>query len=124
MTGAEQAVLDANAAFYAAFATRDMAALDDLWSRRAAVTCIHPGWNVLSGREAVIESWDAILSNPEQPRIVAGGAQVALLGDIAIVICRELVSGNPLAATNIFVREDVKWRLAHHHSGPVYALGS
>jgi ketosteroid isomerase-like protein len=123
MTTDEQSVLDTNAAFYAAFAGRDMAALDELWSRHLAVTCIHPGWNVLSGRDAVIESWDAILSNPEQPRIVAGGAQVTLLGDSAIVICRELVSGNPLAATNIFVREDGKWRLAHHHSGPVYALG-
>jgi ketosteroid isomerase-like protein len=124
MNDDERAVLQANDAFYAAFAGRDMAAVDDLWSRRVAITCIHPGWNVLSGRDAVIESWDAILSNPEQPRIVAGGAQVALLGDTAIVICRELVSGNPLAATNIFVREDGKWRLAHHHSGPVYAVGS
>jgi ketosteroid isomerase-like protein len=120
----ERAVLEANAAFYAAFAGRDMSTLDDLWSRRVAVTCIHPGWNVLSGRDAVIESWDAILSNPEQPRIVAGGAQVALLGDSAIVICRELVSGNPLAATNVFVREDGKRRLSHHHSGPVYSFGS
>lgn len=124
MSGDEQEVIEANAAFYAAFAARDMATLEDLWSRRTAVTCIHPGWNVLSGRDAVIESWDAILSNPEQPRIVAGGAQVALLGDTAIVICRELVSGNPLAATNVFVREDGKWRLAHHHSGPVHAIGS
>jgi ketosteroid isomerase-like protein len=124
MSDDEQAVLQANASFYAAFVGRDPAAMDDLWSRRAAVTCIHPGWNVLTGRDAVIESWDAILSNPEQPRIVAGGAQATLLGDTAIVICRELVSGNPLAATNVFIREDGRWRLVHHQSGPVYALGS
>jgi ketosteroid isomerase-like protein len=120
----ERAVLDANDAFYAAFVGRDMAAMDALWSRRVPVTCIHPGWNVLSGREAVLESWEAILSNPEQPRIVAGGAAVQILGDTAIVVCRELVSGNPLAATNIFVREDGRWRIVHHHSGPVFALGS
>lgn len=124
MTDDEQAVLQANAAFYAAFATRDAAAMDGLWSRRVPVTCIHPGWNVLTGREIVIESWDAILSNPEQPRIVSGGAQATLLGDTAIVICRELVSGNPLAATNVFVRENGTWRLAHHQSGPVYAIAS
>jgi len=120
----EAAVLQANEAFYAAFAGRNMAAMDALWSREAAVTCIHPGWNVLSGREGVIESWEAILANPEQPRIVAGGATAQLLGETAVVICRELVSGNPLAATNVFIREEGRWRLVHHHSGPVYALGS
>ena len=119
-----QEVLRANEAFYAAFAGRDMAAMDALWSRDSTVTCIHPGWNVLGGREAVIESWEAILANPEQPRIVAGGATAQVFGETAVVICRELVSGNPLAATNVFIREEGRWRLAHHHSGPVYALGS
>jgi len=38
------------------------------------------------------------------------------------VICRELVGGSPLAATNVFVREDGAWRLLHHQSGPVAAV--
>ena len=119
MTDASDEVLAANAAFYAAFASRDEAAMDALWSRRVPVTCIHPGWNVLAGREMVMESWEAILSNPGQPRIVGGGAQVQVLGETAIVTCRELVAGNPLAATNVFVREAGRWVLVHHHAGPV-----
>ncbi len=116
---AEDDILAANQAFYAAFNARDADAMDDLWARRAAVACVHPGWNVLSGRDAVVESWRAILANPGQPRIQSGGERVYLLGDVAYVICRELVSGAPLAATNVFVREDGGWRIAHHHSSPV-----
>ena len=112
-------VLAANERFYAAFVGRDLGAMDALWSARETVTCIHPGWNVLRGREEVMASWEAILGNPQQPRIVAGGAEAAVLGDVAIVTCRELVAGNPLTATNVFAREEGRWRLVHHHSGPV-----
>jgi ketosteroid isomerase-like protein len=122
VTATEQDVLAANAAFYAAFAAKDMAAMEALWAQRAPVTCLHPGWNLLSGREAVLESWRAILENPQQGRIVAGGATARLLGDAALVVCRELVSGNPLAATNVFILEDGAWRLVHHQSGPVMQL--
>jgi hypothetical protein len=45
---------------------------------------------------------------------------VTFRGDTAIVLCRELVGGSPLIATNIFVREDEGWKLLHHQSGPVY----
>ena len=114
-----QAALLANEAFYRSLATGDAAGMDDIWARIAPVTCLHPGWTVLSGREAVLESWETILANPDQPRIVGGGATVTPLGDTAIVLCREVVSGSALYATNVFTREDGAWRLVHHHSGPV-----
>lgn len=112
-------VLAANDAFYRAFNQRDIAAMELLWARSTDVGCIHPGWNVLQGRQAVMSSWRGILANPDQPRIVSGGATVILLGGVAVVLCRELVAGAPLAATNLFVLEDGVWRIAHHHSGPV-----
>jgi len=115
----EEAVLEANDAFYRAFNQKDAAAMDAVWARSTEVGCIHPGWNVLRGRDAVMESWTGILSNPAQPRIVSGHAAVIFLGEVAVVLCRELVAGSPLAATNLFVHEDGAWKLAHHHSGPV-----
>ena len=122
--GAEGAALAANEAFYRALGAADAGAMDAIWARRAPVTCLHPGWSLLSGREAVLASWAGILGNPNQPRIVGGGASVALLGDgAALVLCREVVSGAPLYATNVFVREDGAWRLVHHQSGPVMADG-
>lgn len=121
---AEGAALAANEAFYRALGAADAQAMDAIWARRAPVTCLHPGWTLLSGREAVLASWAGILGNPNQPRIVGGGASVALLGDgAALVLCREVVSGAPLYATNVFVREDGAWRLVHHQSGPVMADG-
>lgn len=118
---AEKAVLAANAAFYAAFNQRDMSAMERIWAVRLPVICIHPGWDVLLGREAILESWRSILGNPQQPRIVTGGASVAFVGDMAFVVCRELVGGSRLLATNVFALEDGSWRLVHHQSGPVYS---
>ena len=115
----EEAALAANEAFYRAFNQKDMAAMDDVWSASPDVTCVHPGWNLLTGREAVLESWQNILGNPSQARIVTGGATAYLYGTIAIVICRELVAGSPLVASNVFALEDEAWKLVHHHSGPV-----
>ena len=117
---AEDDVLQANERFYQAFNLKDPDLMDAIWASKHAVTCVHPGWNVLTGREDVLDSWHSILRNPNQPRIVAGGASVAFFDDLALVVCRELVAGSPLVATNVFVREDGGWRLLHHQSGPVY----
>lgn len=114
-----EAVLVANDAFYSAFNAKDFAAMDALWARSAPVACVHPNGDALIGREEVMASWRAILGNPEQPRVFTGVATAHLLGDVAYVLCRELVTGSPLAATNVFVREDGQWRLVHHHSSPV-----
>lgn len=115
----EAQVLEANAAFYRAFNMRDLAAMDAVWAQHPDVSCIHPGWNLLKGRDAVMASWRDILSNPAQPKIVSGGATVSIWGTIALVLCRELVAGNPLVATNVFVEEGGTWRMVHHQSGPV-----
>ncbi len=117
-------VLAANQAFYESFNNKDVQAMRRTWSRREDLICIHPGWNVLQGRQAVLDSWRAILQNPEQPRILVRDAGVTMLGEVAIVISRELVAGSPLASTNLFVKEDGDWRLLHHQSGPVAMPGS
>lgn len=115
-------VLAANAAFYAAFARRDAAAMDDLWAREAKVACLHPGWEPLLGRDAVVGSWRRILlGGGAPPSIRCEGAQAVVAGDAAWVICAEVVPGGALAATNVFVRERGRWRLAHHHSSPLPA---
>ena len=36
-----------------------------------------------------------------------------------LVLCEEELDGGTLAASNLFVREDNEWRIAHHHAGQI-----
>jgi len=115
------AVLAANLEFYRAFGARDVAAMEALWARHAPVACIHPGWPPLSNRAEVIESWHSILANPAAPRIACYDERVLLYGDTALVICEEELAGGTLIASNLFVREEASWRIAHHQAGQLVA---
>jgi len=115
----QRAVLAANQAFYDAFAARDVAAMEALWARRAPVTCVHPGWQPLRGRDAVLASWRGILQGPNPPDIRCDDATAHLLGDAAYVICTERLPDVELIATNVFVREAGAWRLVQHHASSV-----
>ncbi len=109
-------VLEANEAFYRAFAARDADAMDALWARHAPVACIHPGWDALDGRAEVLGSFRAILGSGSSPHVRCTVAAAHVMGDMAFVTCHELVEGARLVATNVFTREDGAWRMVHHHS--------
>ncbi len=109
----------ANAAFYDAFANRDLAAMERLWAEVAPVACIHPGWDVLIGREEVLDSWRRILSQPTAPEIAHRDTQVMLHDGCALVTCQELVAGVTLAAANAFVYESGQWRMVMHQASQV-----
>lgn len=116
MSDREQ-VLFANEAFYLCFAGGDAEGMDQVWARDAAVSCIHPGWEALFGRDRVMESWRSII-RAGSPDIRCRTPEVALYGDAATVICFEEVEGSFLIATNVFVRESGSWRMVHHQAGP------
>jgi len=115
----EAEVLVANAAFYRAFEDRDVEAMERLWCERNTITCIHPGWAPLFGREAVMASFRSILLNPRAQGVRSSGAAANIVGDTAIVICFESVGGARLVATNVFVRDGAHWKMIHHQAGPV-----
>jgi ketosteroid isomerase-like protein len=117
----EDAILAANAAYYRAFTTADFAAMSRIWADNN-VSCIHPGWPVLIGREAILESYREILRNPDQDRIDPRNETVMVAGDEAREICVEFVGGAALAATNLFKRIDGAWRMSHHQASPIAAL--
>ena len=111
------AVLFANEVFYVSFASGDVDAMDELWSSQAPISCIHPGWESLRGREDVVESWRSIIRGGA-PAIRCREPEVFLYGNTATVLCYEEVEGDFLIATNVFVREATAWKMVHHQAGP------
>ena len=114
----ESLLLFANEAFYVTFTNRDANAMDAIWSSRDNVTCIHPGWHLLKGRNHVMRSWRDILSNTKAPEIRCEHAHAFIDGDMAYVLCTEILPGGQLTATNIFVLEDEAWKMVHHQAWP------
>ena len=114
-------ILAANAAYYRAFTDGDFKSMSRIWADDS-VSCIHPGWPVIIGRQAILESYREILRNPNQDRIDPRNETVLAAGDEARVICVEFVGGAALAATNLFRRIDGAWRMTHHQASPIAAL--
>ena len=117
MDARELEVLEANEAFYRAFDARDADAMERLWAERHPVACIHPGWDVLEGRDEVLESWRRILSSEGAPDVSPSRAEAHVLGAVAFVTCHEVLDEGRLVATNVFVVEDGAWKVVHHQAG-------
>ena len=52
-----------NEAFYKAFESLDVTAMDKIWAHQEYITCIHPGWSIRVGWPAVRDSWVVIFNN-------------------------------------------------------------
>jgi hypothetical protein len=89
--------------------------MDALWAHMPAAICIHPGWPVISGRDAVMHSWRAILLSP--PPVVCDDPVCHVIGKVAVVTCTERIEDVSLSVTNLYVSENGEWRMIHHHAG-------
>jgi ketosteroid isomerase-like protein len=127
MTDAD-AVLAANRALYDAFEARDVSAMTALWSGHDDVVCTHPGWPTLHGADAVLRSWQVLLTNAQRLQFIVTDERAFVVGDAAWVTCDENIldsrSGGPtggtVAALNLFRRRaDGSWQVVGHHGSPV-----
>lgn len=116
----------ANERFYRAFESLDIERMSALWVHAERTKCVHPGWDLLSGWEAVRQSWDSIFAHTEYMRFVITDVAVHLYGAVAWVTCMENLSDAPdslqiarMFATNVYERVGEEWRLVHHHASPV-----
>jgi len=126
LSAPEAEILFANEAYYTAFASGDVDAMDAIWAEDTPVTCIHPGGPVLEGRDTVLESWVEILISGQTEGFTCHDAKAHVVGDgvgdLAWVTCLEVFGDGALAATNIFVRENGAWKMTHHQACPTSAL--
>jgi uncharacterized protein (TIGR02246 family) len=127
MTADQQAVIEANAAFYAALNDGDLDAMSDVWFPADWSECVHPGWTALRGWEAVRESWRLIFEGSSRVAVSASDVRVRIIGDVAWVSCVERIATTDAdqihtsmaQATNLFVRHDGRWRMVVHHASIV-----
>ena len=120
-------IQETNARFYRAIESRDMEAMDGLWLHADHVRCVHPGWCLLSGWEAVRQSWDAILKDSRELRFTLSDVQIQVEGSLAWVTGTENIlsqlQGNisvtAVLATNIYERTGTRWRLVLHHASHI-----
>ena len=98
--------------------------MDRVWVHGEHARCVHPGWPLLRGWDAVRESWERIFEHTEEMRFTLADVTVGVGGDVAWVTCTENIlsdAGGRLGvtavlATNIFERGDDGWRIVHHHA--------
>ena len=117
----------ANARFYEAFEALDLAAMEDVWARGPHVKCVHPGWPLLTGWDAVRESWRAIVANTAEMRFTIADVRAERAGDVGWVTCTEnilsdvggRVAVTAILATNLFARDGEEWKMIHHHASHV-----
>src|SRR5262249_7727883 len=74
---------------YRAFESLDIAEMDQVWSHAGHVRCIHPGWGLLVGWDAVRESWDAIFKGSREMRFSIADVRPYGDADLGWVTCTE-----------------------------------
>ena len=124
---AEDPVNEVNRRFYEAFESLDIKRMEGIWLREDYIKCVHPGWALLSGWDAVMESWRRIFENTEQMRFTLANVEARVQGDLAWVTLYENLASRlqgqtnaaVVLATNIYERRPDGWFMIHHHGSPV-----
>jgi ketosteroid isomerase-like protein len=120
-----------NEAFYAAFESADLDAMQALWLDDPDALCVHPGALPVRGTGQISRSWAVIMANTPYIQFFLTDVEVSVREDVASVTCTENVltgdastgldafGGGRAVATNVFVRTLAGWRLWIHHASPV-----
>jgi len=117
---------DAEAAFYEALENCDIEAMMSVWAEDEEVVCVHPGGPRLVGYATIREAWQNVFANgtrlrvrlSQQTTVSTPFAMISMLLEHIATADNENLNA-PVAATNIFVRGALGWRMVAHHASPV-----
>ncbi|HLE24056.1 MAG TPA: nuclear transport factor 2 family protein [Thermodesulfobacteriota bacterium] len=120
-------VLKVNEMFYKALGTRNLELMDQVWVKDSRAGCVHPGWIILSGWQAIRQSWENVFDPNDQVDIRLSNITVEIKRDVAWVTCiqqliyinRDPIGINMSQSTNIFERHDSGWLMILHHASPI-----
>ena len=117
---------EAEIAFYEALERGDLDAMMAVWAEDEDIVCIHPGSSRLTGYALVREAWRRIFENGTRLRVkilalstVHGPltAVHSLIERIEVLDERDMTA--PVAATNVYARGPLGWRMIVHHASPI-----
>jgi len=122
---AEMSVLSANAAFYDAFQSCDVAKMKAVWSDSDDVTCVHPGHPLLSGADRVLNSWRALFSSAGGMPKLEAQRQRVVLRCVEINQCVGCTDNSSLSHFSVMTRPSWLGRAArnrHRHRAGVASM--
>jgi len=124
-------VMKINETFYKALGTRNLELMDQVWVKDSRAGCVHPGWIMISGWQAIRQSWENVFDPNDQVDIRLSNITVEIKGEVAWVTCiqqliyinRDPIGINMSQSTNIFERHDSGWLMILHHASPIPITG-
>jgi len=124
----EKAVGEAAAQFYAALNTLftgDAGPMKEVWSHEDDVTYMGPGGGFQIGWKQVLTNWEAQAAMKLGGQVKPDSMRITVGQDIAVISNYEIgentnVEGKPqkvsIRATNLFRKENGKWKMIGHHT--------
>lgn len=123
----KEQVLEVNTRFYQALGTRDLELMGTVFVHDERAGCMHPGWVMLKGWEAIRQSWENVFDPEDQLEIKLHNLSIEIEGDAAWVTCiqeltyikRDPVAMNVSVSTNIFEKNESGWLMVIHQASPM-----
>merc|ERR1712137_1515199 len=93
--------------------------MSSLWLNSRKCLCVHPGWPEIQGYDAVVDSWEGILSSRPDVDIQCLRPSVDIRGDSARLVCVEMLDGGraEVVAANQFEATSEGWKMVYHGAG-------
>ena len=117
--------MDAEAAFYEAFESKDVDAMMTVWDNSADVVCIHPMGPDLNGSDSVRDSWKILFDQGPNLTFNVDTIQYMEDDEMAIHVVRQNITVNDdaqnmpvIIATNVYRKTGSGWQMVLHHSSP------
>lgn len=123
----KELILEVNNRFYKALGTRDLELMRTVFVHDERAGCMHPGWVMLEGWEAIMQSWENVFDPQDQLNIKLHNVSVDIQGNAAWVTCiqeltyirRDPNFMNVSVSTNIFEKSESGWQMVIHQASPV-----
>ena len=120
---------DVEVLFYEALERADVDLMMSIWADDEEIVCVHPGGPRLLGYVDIRDAWQRIFDHGNRLEISVSHLSTVSTPFAAMhsVLEQIRVRGNgdvmaPVAATNVYVRGAMGWRMVGHHASPVPPL--